>query len=40
MFVHDPVEDRDYPPGTKHSQESADMNPDDAVGKDKGRYSR
>ena len=40
MFFHDPVEERDHSAGTKHSQECADMDPDNAVGKDKGRYSR
>lgn len=40
MFTHDPVEDRDHSPGTKHGQKCADMDPDDAVGKDKGRNSR
>ena len=40
MFTHDPVEDRYYSTGAKHSQECTDMDPDNAVGKDKGRYSR
>ena len=36
MFFHDPVEDRDYPPGTKHSQKGADVDAYDTVNKYKG----
>ena len=40
MFFHDPIEERDHSAGTKHSQECADMDSDDAVGKDERRNSR
>lgn len=36
VFFHDPVEDGDYPPGTKHSQKGADVDPYDTVNKYKG----